>query len=234
MTDIPINSISVDINDLSNKPYTKLMSSIKQKNDLIKSLKFTIDNLTNIIVNNNHNINNINDNINETIKSELNETFIDKYFSKIENYIKTISKLDIENSKLNKQLDEISNESNISIKSYDILNSAYLDYIKNSCSATKVLNEKIHGLLKTVDSIKDTNDVNIKNLRNYYHKELRRVTGVKCSQCSNNGVNTVFIPCNHLVLCENCIKVNKTLSKSGGIKCSKCNIEVESFITIAD
>ena len=234
MTDIPINSISVDINDLSNKPYTKLMSSIKQKNDLIKSLKFTIDNLTNIIVNNNHNINNINDNINETIKSELNETFIDKYFSKIENYIKTISKLDIENSKLKQQVNDISTESNISIKSYDILNSAYLDYIKNSSSTTKVLNEKIHVLLKTVDSLKDSNDVNIKNLRIYYHKELRRTTGVKCKQCSNNGVNTLFIPCNHLVLCENCIKVNKSLSKSGGIKCPKCNIDVESFITIAD
>ena len=234
MTDIPINSISVDINDLSNKPYTKLMSSIKQKNDLKKSLKFTIDNLTNIIVNNNHNINNINDNINETIKSELNETFIDKYFSKIENYIKTISKLDIENSKLKQQVNDISTESNISIKSYDILNSAYLDYIKNSSSTTKVLNEKIHVLLKTVDSLKDSNDVNIKNLRIYYHKELRRTTGVKCKQCSNNGVNTLFIPCNHLVLCENCIKVNKSLSKSGGIKCPKCNIDVESFITIAD
>ena len=234
MANTPVNTINIDINNLSNKPYTKLMSSINQKDVLIKSLKFTIENLTNIIVNSNKNINDINDNINETIKSELDETFIDKYFSKIENYIKTISKLDIENSKLNKQLNEISTESNISIKSYDILNSAYLDYIKNSCSATKVLNEKIHGLLKTVDSIKDANDVNIKNLRNYYHKELRRVTGVKCSQCSNNGVNTVFIPCNHLVLCQNCIKVNKTLSKSGGIKCPKCNIEVESFITIAD
>lgn len=233
MANTPVNSLNIDINNLSNKPYTKLISSIKQKDVLIKSLKFTIDNLTNIIVSSNKNINDINDNINETIKCELDETFIDKYFSKIENYIKKISKLDIENSQLNKYVGEISTESNTAIKSYDILNSAYLDYIKNNNSSIKVLNEKIHGLLKTVDSLKDTNDINIKNLRNYYHKELRKVTGVKCIQCSNNGVNTVFVPCNHLVLCENCIKVNKTLSKSGGIKCPKCNIEVESFITIA-
>ena len=52
------------------------MSSINQKDVLIKSLKFTIENLTNIIVNSNKNINDINDNINETIKSELDEIFL--------------------------------------------------------------------------------------------------------------------------------------------------------------
>lgn len=233
MTNLPLNSINIDINSFSNEPCTKLISSIKQKDILIKSLKFTIENLTNIIVNSNKNITQINDNINETIKSELDKTFIDSYFSKIEYYIKKISDLDSENSKLNKDVINISEESNISVKSYDILDSAYLDYIKNSNSKITVLNEKIHTLLKTVDSLKDLNDINIKNLRNYYHKELSRITGVKCTQCSYIGVNTVFVPCNHLVLCANCIKVNKTLSKSGGIQCPKCNTEVESFIEIA-
>ena len=86
MTNLPLNSINIDINSFSNEPCTKLISSIKQKDILIKSLKFTIENLTNIIVNSNKNITQINDNINETIKSELDKTFIDSYFSKIEYY----------------------------------------------------------------------------------------------------------------------------------------------------
>ena len=62
---------------------SKLTRLIKQKDVLIKSLKFTIDNLTSIVMNHSKNIQDINDNITENIKSEIDENLLDKYFSKM-------------------------------------------------------------------------------------------------------------------------------------------------------
>lgn len=151
---------------------SKLTRLIKQKDVLIKSLKFTIDNLTSIVMNHSKNIQDINDNITENIKTEIDENLLDKYFSKMETYIAKANDFELENANLKLKLyDTEKNFSHIS-NSYNILNTVYIDNLKKSCDERNMLLERINNLSKTMDSIRELNENKIKNLRSYYLKEI--------------------------------------------------------------
>lgn len=151
---------------------SKLTRLIKQKDVLIRSLKFTIDNLTSIVMNHSKNIQDINDNITENIKTEIDENLLDKYFSKMETYIAKANDFELENANLKLKLyDTEKNFSHIS-NSYNILNTVYIDNLKKSCDERNMLLERINNLSKTMDSIRELNENKIKNLRSYYLKEI--------------------------------------------------------------
>ena len=151
---------------------SKLTRLIKQKDVLIKSLKFTIDNLTSIVMNHSKNIQDINDNITENIKTEIDENLLDKYFSKMETYIAKANDFELENTNLKLKLyNTEKNFSHIS-NSYNILNTVYIDNLKKSCDERNMLLERINNLSKTMDSIRELNENKIKNLRSYYLKEI--------------------------------------------------------------
>ena len=142
---------------------SKLTRLIKQKDVLIKSLKFTIDNLTSIVMNHSKNIQDINDNITENIKTEIDENLLDKYFSKMETYIAKANDFELENANLKLKLyDTEKNFSHIS-NSYNILNTVYIDNLKKSCDERNMLLERINNLSKTMDSIRELNENKIKH-----------------------------------------------------------------------
>ena len=55
----------------------------------------------------------VNDTLNENIRDEANDLFLDKYFLKMEKYIKDIDYLTKRNHELNLKLDELSKDANI-------------------------------------------------------------------------------------------------------------------------
>ena len=151
---------------------SKLTRLIKQKDVLIKSLKFTIDNLTSIVMNHSKNIQDINDNITENIKTEIDENLLDKYFSKMETYIAKANDFELENANLKLKLYDTEKNFSYISNSYNILNTVYIDNLKKSCDERNMLLERINNLSKTMDSIRELNENKIKNLRSYYLKEI--------------------------------------------------------------
>ena len=168
---------------------SKLTRLIKQKDVLIKSLKFTIDNLTSIVMNHSKNIQDINDNITENIKTEIDENLLDKYFSKMETYIAKANDFELENTNLKLKLyNTEKNFSHIS-NSYNILNTVYIDNLKKSCDERNMLLERINNLSKTMDSIRELNENKIKNLRSYYLKEIDMLKKKNESLKDNKNIN---------------------------------------------
>ena len=168
---------------------SKLTRLIKQKDVLIKSLKFTIDNLTSIVMNHSKNIQDINDNITENIKTEIDENLLDKYFSKMETYIAKANDFELENTNLKLKLyNTEKNFSHIS-NSYNILNTVYIDNLKKSCDEKNMLLERINNLSKTMDSIRELNENKIKNLRSYYLKEIDMLKKKNESLKDNKNMN---------------------------------------------
>ena len=168
---------------------SKLTRLIKQKDVLIKSLKFTIDNLTSIVMNHSKNIQDINDNITENIKTEIDENLLDKYFSKMETYIAKANDFELENTNLKLKLyNTEKNFSHIS-NSYNILNTVYIDNLKKSCDEKNMLLERINNLSKTMDSIRELNENKIKNLRSYYLKEIDMLKKKNESLKDNKNIN---------------------------------------------
>ena len=96
MNHISVKNISLE--NVRNNSSNKLRESIRQKDVLIRSLKSTIDNLTNVICSNSSKMLELNESINKEIKNEVDLTFADQYFRKMENYIKEISELRLENN----------------------------------------------------------------------------------------------------------------------------------------
>ena len=82
MNNTPVKNIS--LNELTLNSNSKLKESINQKDILIKSLKDTIDNLTNVICNNSNKMMQVNQAINNEIYNEIDSTFADQYFQRIE------------------------------------------------------------------------------------------------------------------------------------------------------
>tara|TARA_B100001093_G_scaffold499060_1_gene547909 strand:+ start:2569 stop:3201 length:633 start_codon:yes stop_codon:yes gene_type:complete len=167
--DSPSQFIELKHNENNTSKLTKL---IKQKDVLIRSLKFTIDNLTSIVMNHSKSIQDINDNITDNIKNEIDENLLDKYFSKMESYITKSNDYEIENAELKlklynkeKQFIDINN-------SFNVLNKVYIDNLKKSNDEKNILLERINNLSKTMDSIRELNENKIKNIRSYYQKEI--------------------------------------------------------------
>ena len=98
MNNTPVKNIS--LNELTLNSNSKLKESINQKDILIKSLKDTIDNLTNVICNNSNKMMQVNQAINNEIYNEIDSTFADQYFQRIEKYLQEINKLNIENTEI--------------------------------------------------------------------------------------------------------------------------------------
>ena len=229
MDNVSVKTITLE--ELTLNSNTRLRESIRQKDVLIKSLKGTIDNLTNVICNNSSTMLKVNNALNENIRNEANELFLDKYFLKMEKYIKDIDYLTKRNHELNLKLDELSKDAEISTKSYNVISSTYIDSIKKNKGEKKILYERIANLTKTMDSIKELHDNKMKNLRIYYNRELNKSNGIKCIKCYNEIVTTLFIPCNHMVMCDKCITSSKNDSEDK-IECPKCLKIVEDKINI--
>ena len=130
MNHISVKNISLE--NVRNNSSNKLRESIRQKDVLIRSLKSTIDNLTNVICSNSSKMLELNESINKEIKNEVDLTFADQYFRKMENYIKEISELRSENNEIKEQLNIVTIDTVNCEKSYNILNTIYLEYIKKS------------------------------------------------------------------------------------------------------
>ena len=130
MNHISVKNISLE--NVRNNSSNKLRESIRQKDVLIRSLKSTIDNLTNVICSNSSKMLELNESINKEIKNEVDLTFADQYFRKMENYIKEISELRSENNEIKEQLNIVTIDTVNCEKSYNILNTVYLEYIKKS------------------------------------------------------------------------------------------------------
>ncbi len=228
MNNTPVKNISLNELNLNNN--SKLKESINQKDILIKSLKDTIDNLTNVICNNSNKMMQVNKAINNEIYNEIDSTFADQYFQKIEKYLQEINKLSIENTEIKEKFLDLNENSEYSEKSYNILNSVYLEYIKKSKGEKTVLFERITNLSKTMDSLKELGENKIKNLRSYYQREITKSAGIKCTKCWKNNVTVVFLPCNHMVLCDECI--NNLSNLESGLVCPKCKEDVISKINV--
>ena len=228
MNNTPVKNIS--LNELNRNNNSKLKESINQKDILIKSLKDTIDNLTNVICNNSNKMMQVNKAINNEIYNEIDSTFADQYFQKIEKYLQEINKLSIENTEIKEKFLDLNENSEYSEKSYNILNSVYLEYIKKSKGEKTVLFERITNLSKTMDSLKELGENKIKNLRSYYQREITKSAGIKCTKCWKNNVTVVFLPCNHMVLCDECI--NNLSNLESGLVCPKCKEDVISKINV--
>lgn len=168
---------------------SKLTRLIKQKDVLIKSLKFTIDNLTSIVMNHSKNIQDINDNITENIKTEIDENLLDKYFSKMETYIAKANDFELENTNLKLKLCNTEKNFTHISNSYNILNNVYIDNLKKSCDEKNMLLERINNLSKTMDSIRELNENKIKNLRSYYLKEIDMLKKKNESLKDNKNMN---------------------------------------------
>tara|TARA_B100001540_G_C15690728_1_gene589124 strand:+ start:226 stop:918 length:693 start_codon:yes stop_codon:yes gene_type:complete len=221
---------NISLNDLTDNSNSKLKESINQKDVLIKSLKYTIDNLTNIICNNSNKMMQVNQAINNEIYSTIDSTFADQYFQRIEKYLQEINKLNIENTEIKQKFQDLNEDSQYSEKSYNILNSIYLEYIKKSKGEKHVLFERITNLSKTMDSLKELGENKIKNLRSYYQREITKSSGIKCTKCWKNNVNTVFLPCNHMVLCGECITTLSNLEEE--LVCPRCKEPITSKINV--
>ena len=222
---------NISLEAIRNNSSSKLRDSIKQKDVLIKSLKGTIDNLTNVICNNSNKILELNECINSEIRNEIDSTFADQYFRKMENYIKEINELRIQNNQIKEEFENISINSRDSEKSYNILNSIYLEYIKKTKGEKQVLFERITNLGKTMDSLKEINENKVKNLRSYYQREIDKASGIKCTKCWKNNVTTVFLPCNHMVFCNECIDSLKN-EIDPKLKCPRCQEYITSQINV--
>jgi hypothetical protein len=228
MNNTPVKNIS--LNELTLNSNSKLKESINQKDILIKSLKDTIDNLTNVICNNSNKMMQVNQAINNEIYNEIDSTFADQYFQRIEKYLQEINKLNIENTEIKEKFLYLNENSEYSEKSYNILNSVYLEYIKKSKGEKTVLFERITNLSKTMDSLKELGENRIKILRSYYQQEITKSAGIKCTKCWKNNVNVIFLPCNHMILCDECI--NNLSNLEGDLICPKCKESVISKINV--
>lgn len=229
MNHISVKNISLE--NVRNNSSNKLRESIRQKDVLIRSLKSTIDNLTNVICSNSSKMLELNESINKEIKNEVDLTFADQYFRKMENYIKEISELRSENNEIKEQLNIVTIDTVNCEKSYNILNTIYLEYIKKSKGEKEVLFERITNLGKTMDSLKEMNENKVKNLRGYYQREIDKASGIKCTKCWKNNVTTVFLPCNHMILCNDCINSIKSDTEVG-LKCPRCQEYITSQINV--
>tara|TARA_B100000902_G_C27251561_1_gene885548 strand:- start:227 stop:769 length:543 start_codon:yes stop_codon:yes gene_type:complete len=174
MDNIPVKSIT--LSDLTENIPTRVAKSIKQKDLLIKSLKSTIESMTNIILNHSKNIEIINENITDHIKTSIDDNLLDKYFNKLEEYVNIVSDYKEVNVELSSKLNKSLKDSELSNSSYEVLNNSYINYIIKSKNDNKVLIERISNLSKTIDSLKKLHEEKTNNLRTYYIKELNKQT----------------------------------------------------------
>jgi hypothetical protein len=174
MENIPVKSINLA--DLTEEIPLRVANSIKQKDLLIKSLKSTIESMTNIILNHSKNIALINENINDRIKTTIDDNVLDKYFNKLEKYVNIVSDYKDINIELSSKLNKSLADSELSNSSYEVLNNSYINSIIKSKNDNKVLIERISNLSKTMDSLKKLHEDKINNLRTYYIKELNKKT----------------------------------------------------------
>ncbi len=206
----------------------KMNRVITQKDSLIVSLKDTVTNLSNIIVNNGQNIVKINDSIN----SNINSTIVNNTADTAEKYIKDLHLLKVEKESLQDQLSLHKSEYDKMLSSYNILNEMYIDLINDNNKDKSIYADKIKNLLNTIDGIKILHDDRTKNIHIYYRKQLLAKNIFECQKCYKANIKKLFLPCKHAVLCENCFN-NYCDSKDVCTKsCLKCNASIDEVIDI--
>tara|TARA_Y100000389_G_C17406396_1_gene488310 strand:+ start:212 stop:907 length:696 start_codon:yes stop_codon:yes gene_type:complete len=215
--------------DISNKEFIiKINKLIKQKDVLITSLKDTITNLSNIIITNGQNA----VKMNEDISTNIDKAFLDKHMKKMEDYVKYIRELELENSSTKLKLEHYQSESNKAIFSYNVLNEIYIDLINDMDNDNTVYTKKITNLGNTIDGIKVLHDNQTKSIRSYYCKQLLNKSGIECQRCHKENVTKVFLPCKHMVVCTTCFNTKRDNDDVASMTCYKCYKVVESVIDV--
>tara|TARA_B100000575_G_C23143146_1_gene665920 strand:+ start:6210 stop:6707 length:498 start_codon:yes stop_codon:yes gene_type:complete len=138
----------------------KLSNVIMQKDTLISSLKDTINNLTNIIVNYTHKIESLNKGINIEVQD------INKEASKLDYYIENNNNLKNLLQTKNSQIEILSKEV-LDFKSlYNNLNDCYISNLNKNQLMIDHLNIRISTLKTYIETLKTNHYHKIDNIRN--------------------------------------------------------------------
>lgn len=185
-----------------------LYEVIKLKDDIIKTLKMTNYNLTNIIFNFEDKISKID----KSISNKLSDISSKKDISAIFNINKKLTnKLNDEQEKNKLLLIEVNttkNELELIKKTYKSLNKIYINNFQNDVPIYR----QIEGFKKDLDHLGKVNK-KFSDLKN----------SLKCKICYDNYINCLIEPCGHLSICMTCLNSLRNITPTEEIKCPICN-----------
>ena len=170
--------------------------------------------------------------MNEDISTKIDRAFLDKHMKKMEDNVKYIQELELENATAKLKLVHYQSESNKAIFSYNVLNEIYIDLIKDMDADNTVYTRTITNLGNTIDGIKVLHDNKTKSIRSYYCKQLLNKAGIECQKCHKENVTKVFLPCKHMVVCNTCFNTKRVNDEVSSMTCYKCYKVVESVIDV--
>ena len=97
---------------------------------------------------------------------------------------------------------------------YEDLNDQFDQYTQDAEKQRKELQKQINSLEKDLSKLKETNNTDMKELR--------------CCICQDKQSNILLQPCNHLSLCEDCLKKIKSDHKF----CPLCRKKIKETIKV--
>jgi hypothetical protein len=232
-SDSPIPIIEPDGLIIKKTFSDKLSNVIIQKDTLISSLKDTINNLTNIIVNYTKKIELMNLSLNVDIQD------INLEASKLDYYIQSNQTLQSSVQHKNNQIAIFSNKLKDTTESYCNLNDSYIYTIQRYQSIIDHMHLKIATLTQYIETIKHTHYHKTDTLVKQYTLESETTLftthfkNMKCSQCKTNRINIFNTPCFHCTVCSDCLcNLQETTASdvSDLPKCSLCNVIINGSI----
>tara|TARA_B110000971_G_scaffold220552_1_gene264452 strand:- start:1022 stop:1645 length:624 start_codon:yes stop_codon:yes gene_type:complete len=192
-----------------------LFDIIKQKDDLIKSLKGTNDGLNKLINRFGSDMDEINKQINTTMSKISTNNDIDYIINSKKALTNKVNLLTEHNKKLTQTILNNNIQFNNFKNIYYGLSSIYVSRCNNiihDINDNSILNNKLKMLEDRIETIQGM---------------------FKCKICFSNTINIILEPCLHIYICKECIdSIIENTDDSETVKCPVCNESITKYNNI--
>jgi len=192
-----------------------LFDIIKQKDDLIKSLKGTNDGLNKLINRFGSDMDEINKQINTTMSKISTNNDIDYIINSKKVLTNKVNLLTEHNKKLTQTILNNNIQFNNFKNIYYGLSSIYVSRCNNiihDINDNSILNNKLKMLEDRIETIQGM---------------------FKCKICFSNTINIILEPCLHIYICKECIdSIIENTDDSETVKCPVCNESITKYNNI--
>jgi len=192
-----------------------LFDIIKQKDDLIKSLKGTNDGLNKLINRFGSDMDEINKQINTTMSKISTNNDIDYIINSKKALTNKVNLLTEHNKKLTQTILNNNIQFNNFKNIYYGLSSIYVSRCNNIIhyiNDNSILNNKLKMLEDRIETIQGM---------------------FKCKICFSNTINIILEPCLHIYICKECIdSIIENTDDSETVKCPVCNESITKYNNI--
>jgi len=223
------NLLNENIDTLSKDDVVNnLCKLIEEKDRIIKNFTLINTNFSNTIINLNSVIDSLNKNT--IIKNSFSYEKYIKNALLLEEQIDENLDLKTEVSNFKRDINYLNNKLNLSHKAYNSLNTVFTIKVREN------MENKINHINKILD-LKKMHHTMVLNLSEridaleYKLKDKKNEICMSCKICYNEPIDITIAPCNHLVMCKNCMD---ELSKidTAELKCPLCQENITDFTKI--